>query len=500
MLLYRRAVLLPVLCLFAACAGKDAAAPIIQQPQPTRTTTGVVYVRSDAVAYGTDATSPPMVSGAQLQFADATGVSGSGGAFSLSTPFIPASDYIPITAAASGYQAAQMPYLLYKPTQPVQIGLYPEAAVTPRPGFIKAFELFDSGGGLAQFYQAGRLTTVMDLVRTPQYGANLVKTVEAFSLRRFNIATNTVVMGGDPWGNYTRAMYLDLVGKAKARGLQFMLSLEITAWPGNNPTPLAAGDAADFAMRFQIPATNAAFWDAFFAAWSPLIIERATIARDAGVEYLALGQNLNYLTRLETARWQKLISAIRATGYTGKIVYFGTMKGDVGLGQNEWDAIPAATRALFDVIGIRWQAVVAKTSTSDVLAEEQPRSRMRADVTRILATMTGYGAPIMILMTTPSVHGAPIRSEFIEPCLDAACASVAPLRTLDFQQQADAYQAVAEAINAMPTGNGRVMGLITTQYWYFEDFTSAGRNAYDKSSSIRGKPAEAVLKWWFQRW
>jgi two-component sensor histidine kinase len=35
--------------------------------------------------------------------------------------------------------------------------------------------------------------------------------------------------------------------------------------------------------------------------------------------------------------------------------------------------------------------------------------------------------------------------------------------------------------------------VLTSQYWYYDDFFSGGMNAYDKSSSVRGKPAEAVL-------
>lgn len=483
----------------AGCSSKDSTGPVTPPPPPvTRTATGVVYVRSDTIAYGVDATSAPLVAGAQLRFGDATGVSSSGGVLNVSTTYSPPSDYIAVTADATGYQPAQTPYLLYNSTRPIQLALYPAVTAISRPGFVKGFEFFDSGGGLAQFYAAGRHAPVMDLVRT-QNSANLVKTMEAFALKRFNIATNTVVMGGDPWGNYSREMYMNLVSQAKARGLQFMMSFEITGFTVG-ADPLSAADAAEFATRGQIPVANTALWDAYFAAWSALIIDRAKIARDAGVEYIGLGQNLNYLTRLETSRWQKLISDIRATGYTGKIAYFGTVNLDSGLGYNEWTSMPAGTRALFDIIGIRWGAVVMRSSASEVLAAEQTRARMRADVTKMLSTMTSFGAPIMILMTTPSVHGAPSKTEFIEPCLDPGCVSVAPSRTLDFQQQADAYQAMAEAINATTTGNGRVMGLISTQYWYFQDFTSNGKSAYDKCSSVRDKPAEAVLRWWFQRW
>ena len=61
-------------------------------------------------------------------------------------------------------------------------------------------------------------------------------------------------------------------------------------------------------------------------------------------------------------------------------------------------------------------------------------------------------------------------------------------------------RAVAEAINASPTGSGRVIGLITAQYLYYDDMFSGGTSDWTKSNSVRGMPAESVLGWWFNRW
>jgi len=91
--------------------------------------------------------------------------------------------------------------------------------------------------------------------------------------------------------------------------------------------------------------------------------------------------------------------------------------------------------------------------------------------------------------------------EYIEGSL--TCSNcLAPLRERDLQQQADVVAAAAEVINAPPTGNGRVMGLFTWQYSWSEDFRYGFRHgdaAWDKTASMRGKPAEAVMRAWFQR-
>lgn len=102
----------------------------------------------------------------------------------------------------------------------------------------------------------------------------------------------------------------------------------------------------------------------------------------------------------------------------------------------------------------------------------------------------------MMMVTVPSVHGGIIRTEYIEP---GAGDPVAAARTRDFGQQADAYQAIAEAVNDSPTGGGRVMGIISTQFHYF-DQSLTGNTHDDKGANVRGKPAEWVLGWWFKRW
>ena len=87
-----------------------------------------------------------------------------------------------------------------------------------------------------------------------------------------------------------------------------------------------------------------------------------------------------------------------------------------------------------------------------------------------------------------------------------AAGSTALQRTRDYQQQADFYEALAEVVNATPagTGPGRILGLATFGYMWggdmTEDSNGPGSTAFDRSASVRGKPAEAVLSWWFKRW
>lgn len=486
----------------SACGGSDptgGGSSTLPPPPaaPAYSTTGTVYARSDTIAYAAEAISGPALAGATIGFGSSSATSGSGGSFSIGTNATLSGDFLDVSAAAAGYQPAWAPYLTYEPARPVNIALYPEVTVTARPGFVKGIDFMDSGGGLRTIYEGGRHAMVMDRVRD-QDGANLVMTTEHFGVTRFRVATNSVTLTPDPFGVYSRAVYQNLVTQAKARGLKFMMTLAMAAYATNVPETIDSASNVEWNGRLQIARTNEPFWDAFFAAWTPLLLERATIARDLGVEYLSLGFSMLFVTRTNVSRWQKLIADIRALGYTGKIVYFWEPR--VHDGFSEWSSADPALPRLFDLNGARMSTVVARSSATEVLARAQTRARMRSSVTAALNKLSGFGPPVVLLVTVPSVHGGVVDPEFIEPCILSGCNSTAPQRTRDFQQQADAYQAIAEAVNATPTGNGRVMGLITAQYWYFENFTSGGGGAYDKGTNVRGKPAEMVLKWWFNRW
>jgi hypothetical protein len=70
--------------------------------------------------------------------------------------------------------------------------------------------------------------------------------------------------------------------------------------------------------------------------------------------------------------------------------------------------------------------------------------------------------------------------------------SIALQRTRDYQQQADFYEALAEAINTSPTGTGagRIVGLMSFGYMWGGDMTEdpngPGSSAFDRSASVRG--------------
>lgn len=458
--------------------------------------TGVVYPRSDAVAYGSDVVPAVGLGGAQVSFAGGSAATDGTGRFSAAGSFTATTEALPVQASLSGYLSSTVPWLVADGTQPVPIGLYaePVSAPVPRPGFISGIVPHDSGGWMQSVFAEGLHAPTYDRIRVVA-GANLVAYSDPAWVQAYSGITNTATMvqGDAAHGGATREQYGMLVSQAHARGMQFMMMLGIYGTELMNVQPPIWG----------IPPTNTAFWSAWFSAYKPIVLERAAIARDLGIEYLGVGFNQGYMLSGQTENWRQLIAAVRATGYTGKIGYFGMTY--VGASANEFRSLPGnemnGFMGLFDFLGLNVYDGIKKETPDEVLAPAQTRARMRSSLGALFDTLADAPVPLLVMIGTPSVHGAVTNQDYIEPCV--ICGSLAPSRVRDYQQQADLYQAAAEVIAATPTGNGRVTGLMSWGYHYRDDphrFVVAGDSAYDKAASIRGKPAESVMKAWASRW
>lgn len=472
-------------------------APIDAQGLPAATS-GVVYMRSDTVAYPAGYLPASGLPNARIGLSGQETVTDANGAFSVPSSTVPTHNTTSLAVTLANYMPAWYPWIPDDAKQILPLALYPKAAAAARPGFISAIVPHDMGGFLPGVYAEGMTQPTFARIRSVA-GANMVAFADPAWVTAFDVATNSVTMGPSPlnanWGMASRSMYETMVSDAKGRGLQFMMLLGIE------------GDGS-LGNRFtSVPFTNGAFWDAWFAAYQPLVLERTAIARDLGIEYVAIGYDLGYLWPLGPTRWQRLIAAMRGIGYTGKIVNFAAAS--FVYQQNPYDQQAFADGShdrvqfmgLFDAIGITFYDGIARTSPGEVVSNDQARAHMRSGVKAVLDSLSVSPVPVLVMIGVPSVHGGVSTGEYIEPCLP--CNSVAPLRTRDYDQQADFYQAVSEVINDSPTGNGHVMGLFSWGYHYRDDPTwgsSPGDSAYDKSASIRGKPAEAVMRSWSERW
>lgn len=376
----------------------------------------------------------------------------------------------------------------------------PAAVVVPRPGFIKGAFTMDVGGFMADTYSGGYFDPTYARIKG-MVGANLVANSDPVFMISYDETTNKVVMSkesspGSGWRMFNKDEYAQLVSKARANGMAFLLLLGITNPPGTQPLP------------WTVSSTNTAFWTAWFDAYKNIAVEYAAIARDLEIEYLSLGLNAGYMSTLPVGYWRPLVEAVRGTGYKGKLLYQAMPNMDHSWGEqfgfNESCCGDLSIReskrlefiSLFDYIVLDIYNIVKGRSSPP----EASRDEMKDSVRWLFDQVKTYPVPVMIMVGTPSVHGGATIGDYIEPCL--ICNSIAPTKQRDDMQQSDVYQAIAEVINATPTGNGNVAGLLTWGYWFTDDYLKWGSlaMAYDKSASVRGKPAEAVLKWWFDRW
>ena len=174
---------------------------------------------------------------------------------------------------------------------------------------------------------------------------------------------------------------------------------------------------------------------------------------------------------------------MRAAGYTGKLMYIGNFIPDAtgffsdltraNLGN------PASFEALFDHVGLM---------VANLYLGGAPRSRdaVRATLTSLAAMRS---KPLVLMVDTDATSDATVHDS-----PEYHCESVAASK-IDLAQQADVYQAAFEAVNA----GAHIGGVISNRYAYEPELCGWTTQGFEPSASVYGKPAEAVLRWWFER-
>jgi hypothetical protein len=368
------------------------------------------------------------------------------------------------------------------------IGLYKApAAVNARPGFVTGVITWDAGGWLIDYYynrglfpptyanisaNGGNMVTVSDPVFIKEADAN-------------HVVMSTVSIEGSFWRMMNEAEYTALVTDAHSKGLDFML------WLGM----FDEGRTGYYQIVYADGIRSASFWDDWFAEYEKYAVESAVMAEKLGMEYINLGHDMGYAAGASRysspadslARWQKLISAIRSV-YSGKLAYFAGVVPDIYFEPE--DFAPGFVE-LFDAVGLNVQNINSAFNPS--------LDELKDSITTLLDRCTSWQRPVFIMVRTPSVDGGTSFDTYIEPLL--VVNREADKHVMNVWQQADIYEAFYEVVNGRPAGNGQVMGIFCWGYNYLEDYLkvpgkSDGDMAMDKSGNTRGKPAEAVMKFW----
>jgi hypothetical protein len=202
-----------------------------------------------------------------------------------------------------------------------------------------------------------------------------------------------------------------------------------------------------------------------------------------------VGLNLGYASRMSPGRWRALVEAVRQTGYRGEIGYFGQT--DPTRDYYENHSYPAGFLDLFDFIGVNVYAVTA--------APHPTRDQLVAGWRTIESNLPS-NRRVFLLISTPSTDRGASDPTYIEPIRSVS--PIADTYRRDYFQQADVYEAAFETLGDDGVAGARVAGLLSWGYYYqdnFRDLMQPGDMAVDKAASIRNKPAQAIVRWWFER-
>ncbi|HJW89829.1 MAG TPA: hypothetical protein VJ436_04225 [Anaerolineales bacterium] len=247
---------------------------------------------------------------------------------------------------------------------------------------------------------------------------------------------------------------------------------------------------------------NFAWWVAWFERYRSFVLHHADLAEIRDVQALILGGETvspalpggvlwdgspSGVPLDAEIRWRALLDEVRQR-YTGQLIWalpFGPLV-----------KTPPAFIDSLDLVYLLWSAPL----TDDPAAAEQTlQERVAALLDAELQTFQAHSRkPLILGVAYPSADGAltgclpdPL-AIVVETCLPLDLLSrpnpdIASVE-VDLEEQARAYQALLLAINERHW----ISGFISRGYY-------PPAALQDKSSSINGKPAEAILQEWFPR-
>ncbi len=208
--------------------------------------------------------------------------------------------------------------------------------------------------------------------------------------------------------------------------------------------------------------TTEAQWQAWFTSYRQFIIHYATLSRDAGVDMLCIGNELESTIHRE-ADWRRVVQEVRVV-YKGPILYEATTHPDDNEAERItwWDAVDYIAT---DV----WYSLTDKNDpTVAELKEAWTKKGLVADLENFSKQ---FNKPFII-----SEIGYQARDGTNKLPWDAFIGT-----PIDDQEQADCYQVAMEFLWGKPWLKGI--------FWY-----QWGATAWTWTESPQGRPAEEVIK------
>jgi hypothetical protein len=274
----------------------------------------------------------------------------------------------------------------------------------------------------------------------------------------------------DPSTSPFRNELQDLVLTSQSAGLVMMLKAH----------PSSAGQ--DASTWWEAAARDSSWWQLWFDEYHSFALTAAQLAGELGIDVLVLGgewispalpegvlQNDDPSGVPEDAEdyWRSLISDIRGI-YSGRIAF------ELDLSQ-EVPSMPTFLDSV-DAIILHWQIPIAPGSEGNV---ELMAQGFIPFLDLLDSRTERINRPLWINIEYASVQGG---ATSCPPAPDGSC------RPVSFQEQTNAINAVFLATHDRSSIQG----------FFIQGFNPTAI-LWDKSSSIYGKPAEDVLRYWYPR-
>jgi hypothetical protein len=369
-----------------------------------------------------------------------------------------------------------------------------------RPGFIKGHMLMDAGNMVLDPVKNGSIASTYDSMKAD--GAEVMMYLYYWAYEDYKTGKlyNEKEMNTEPVNETWESpeLFQKMASGLKSKGMDLMLvdTVEWVVSPEKrdelsweeyfeyqNETLWREGIEWDQEMGRRLEADPddpeaKAYWDSWFESFEAFALYTAEVSTENGTGYIVLGQQLlGAMTPANEQRWRDLIAKVREN-YDGKI--------GQGIWNNEYgDDLESVTWAddLDFLIVNYWNHF----SDAEKPSIEELEAKMdEYNQTQFKPLYERTSTPIIIFTPFLSkTYGG--KNQWTEPLQANAH------EERDFLVQADLYEAFFRSTLDEPW----LAGVITFGYWISDDFDP--KYSFDKSGSVRNKPAGLVIKKWFDQ-
>jgi hypothetical protein len=397
---------------------------------------------------------------------------------------------------ASGNHRTAEKTTIIRSNDPVRDGLvWQDTPLIVKPGFIKGHTLMDAGGKIPAAVRSGNLWNTYDAMK--EDGGEWVAYDYYWAYANTSAPEITDEAAVGLWNAADENSIGLMADVAHKRGLKFTLytELEWTVMPGEYPSndndaymkyqenkwtqgQKTVQEMADRLSKNPADPVANAYWDRWFIQFGSFMQKSAQIAEKYNIEMLALGKQIDgAMIPANEQRWRTLIANVRNV-YHGKL----TQVLFTNEGSDHASQVPWADD--LDVITIYYYNRFSdneRPTLSDLESAMDEFNRKQFD-----PLYTKNKKPLVFLLPFQSRDHA-AKQVWFEPMARA------PDVGQDLNGQADLYEAFFISTADEPW----CAGVMTWGYWIEDEFKPI--YSFEKSSTVRNKPASLVVQKWFAR-